>query len=202
MNSATYPWPASSRPANSARSAAGTSSTASRPASSCSTTPDPRQHRYSTRLPEAAMAVNVRCPNAACGRVIAVPESYLGKKGRCPGCKSSFILAGNETGGEGFEVVDDGEGQAAPTQSPPEPMTPEHVGRFAVRAVVARSAAFTRYRADDPLRERPVILTVLPVADPAQRRRLVQGLRSAELLRHPAIVPVLEVVADDREVVA
>src|SRR5438445_9149922 len=123
------------------------------------------------------MAVNVRCPNAECGRVTAVPETYLGKKGRCPACKTSFVLSADpETVESGFEVVDAADNGTPPAEVPPAPKPPDHVGRFTVRAVIARTAALARYRADDPLHERPVLLTVFPVADADDRKRLLRAL--------------------------
>jgi len=40
------------------------------------------------------MSIQVKCPNADCGRTLSVSEELSGKKGRCPSCGTAFIIPG------------------------------------------------------------------------------------------------------------
>jgi hypothetical protein len=38
------------------------------------------------------MTIRLRCPNQACGRFLNVKEEYAGKRGKCPGCGTAFLV--------------------------------------------------------------------------------------------------------------
>jgi len=38
------------------------------------------------------MAMQVTCPNAACGKILTVQEEFAGKKGKCPACGSELMI--------------------------------------------------------------------------------------------------------------
>jgi hypothetical protein len=47
------------------------------------------------------MAMQVTCPNVACGKVLTVQEEFAGKKGKCPACGSELMIPAAPRGESG-----------------------------------------------------------------------------------------------------
>jgi WD40 repeat protein len=149
---------------------------------------------------EATMPVTVRCTNPACGVSFQVPDSYVGKSGRCSSCKQKFLMEPAPAAEMASPST------AVQTVPAPGPVVagspPARIGRFVVRSRLGAGAFGTVYRAWDPQLEREVALKVpqATVLDSPKRvERFLREAKAAAGLHHPAIVPVYD-AGEDGEV--
>jgi WD40 repeat protein len=152
------------------------------------------------------MPISLPCPH--CGAGLTIPESALGKKGRCPKCQESFVAepptddqdaVATLTGGLVEEPEDEGDEERDDTQGdtyhvPGVQAAAGKLGRFELRAALGQGGFGMVYRAYDPVLDREVALKV-PKFGADQPKRIERFLREAKAaagLRHPNIVAVYE----------
>jgi hypothetical protein len=90
------------------------------------------------------MAINVRCPNDACGKMLSVRDDFAGKTGKCPNCGTLMPIP-DAAGEEPIAAVLDTETEAAAKSPPTAPAEEEPIP---VRPYLAR-----RRREDDDFDE-------------------------------------------------
>jgi WD40 repeat protein/tRNA A-37 threonylcarbamoyl transferase component Bud32 len=128
------------------------------------------------------------CPNAACGRKVALPEGVASRRLRCPYCLTRINTA--DSGGDSARSI-----AGRPTGAPSPAAQPQRVGRFHLRQRLGAGAFAGVYRAYDPQLDREVALK-LPhpgtLDSPARVERFLREAKAAANLRHPNIVPLYE----------
>src|SRR5438270_1828528 len=82
--------------------------------------------------------LTVQCPNPNCTTLL-ISEEHIGRKVRCGKCGAKFALSLENTSAD-----------VLPAALALEAGTPEHIGRFQIRAWLGAGAFGTVYRAYDP----------------------------------------------------
>lgn len=80
--------------------------------------------------------------------------------------------------------------------------SPKLIGRYEIKAEIARGGMATVYHAYDPRFERDIAIKILPIAflhDPQFRVRFEREAKTIALLEHPAIVPVYDFGEDEEQ---
>ena len=134
--------------------------------------------------------MNVKCPNARCGRPFAAPVA-AGRTVRCPACQGAISVSGTDPQANPTDAYTD------PLQASPSP--PAVIGRFVVRNQLGAGAFGVVYRAFDPQLQREVALKVpnAGVLDsPLRVERFLREARAAANLAHPHIVSLFDAGKD------
>lgn len=143
------------------------------------------------------MRVEVKCPNADCGKTYRIDQEKLGLAAKCTRCGQQFeLVAAQEP-----EPEQAGGSARRGRRLSPDDTSLEMLGRFQVREHIGAGGYGTVYRAHDPLLNREVALKVLRVAAFDNQRAVARFLReprAAAQLRHPHIVPVYDAGAIGR----
>jgi predicted Zn finger-like uncharacterized protein len=153
------------------------------------------------------------CPH--CHAVLKVDDSLVGKRVRCPACKTSFELKSVQfaPGSPSLEqapqasetiVPASSDTSRAPDLYPPRDSagkspTLGQLGRFELKELLGQGAFGKVYRAYDPQLERFVALKV-PTFGPDDKhliQRFTAEAKAAARLRHPNIVPVFDTGNDN-----
>lgn len=143
------------------------------------------------------MPVQVRCPNADCGKTFFVADELVGKTARCKGCSQPFALKPVDDNGAVKEV-----GEATTAKPPAKVSKTSTLGRFQVKQRLGAGAFGAVYLAYDPQLERDIALKVPQpgmMDTPKRVERFLREAKAAAQLRHPHIVPVFETGRDHEQ---
>jgi WD40 repeat protein/tRNA A-37 threonylcarbamoyl transferase component Bud32 len=136
--------------------------------------------------------VTIHCPNPKCGKGSIVPESSMGRSGRCKSCGVRFPLTSSDD-------QEASAGAATASARPYASLDPDRLGRFEIRARLGEGAFGRVYRAYDPVLGREVALKIPRAGSLQSPRAIERFLREAQAaaqLRHPHIVPVYDTGSD------
>ncbi|MEW6359955.1 MAG: protein kinase [Planctomycetota bacterium] len=125
------------------------------------------------------MAIKVQCSNPQCGKLLEAPESYAGRKARCPDCGQSMVI---------------------PAAQPDDPLVGGRLGVFEIEKKLGQGAMGVVYLARNTALDREVALKVLPNSlvkdNPSYLKRFHREAKMAAMLNHPNAVMVYQVGED------
>jgi len=149
--------------------------------------------------------LKLTCPNSSCGRTLSVPQERLGRKARCPSCRTAMLLTADgavslpagSSSGQTVELANQStlspekKRKSAASNSKP----PARIGRFHIQNKLGMGGFGIVYRALDTTLEREVALKVPHAAlveDDKAARRFLREAKAAARLTHPNIVQVFD----------
>lgn len=133
---------------------------------------------------------SVNCPNVGCGRVCPIKEEQVGRRLRCPHCRSAFVITSLISGAE--------EAHATSFTVWRPSNIPQVIGRFRIVEWLGTGGFGTVYRAFDPHMQRDVALKVPTESVRTDAKAdFLREARAAGILSHAHIVQVFEVSGHD-----
>ncbi|MFO0875855.1 MAG: protein kinase [Gemmataceae bacterium] len=135
------------------------------------------------------MPLRYTCPEPSCRKVFRLPDTFLGRRVRCPGCSTETVADAKTT------VPEESTPRTKPPGGSAGATSDEQLGRFQVKRKLGAGAFGAVFQAYDPQLDRDVALKIPHPAvleHPRRVERFFREARAAAGLRHPNIVPVYD----------